>query len=114
MADGLLDGRRRDFMKSNAYIVLGIHIQKLGQVPGNGFPFPIRVRCQKDGLRAVCFLLQILDNGLPLAAVHILRHETVLNIHAQLLLGQIPEMALGRHDLVGRPQNPFDGLRLGR
>ena len=50
MFDGLLDGRRRDFMESNAHMIFGIHIQKLGQMPGNRFPLAIRVRCQKDSL----------------------------------------------------------------
>src|SRR5699024_11034589 len=40
--------------------------------------------------------------------------KPVLHVHAQLALGQVPDMAHGRHHLITRSKVLADGLGLGR
>ena len=83
-------------------------------MPGDGLPFPVRVGGQIDFSAALGRLFQVADDVLlPLDGL-VIGDETVLNVHAQLALGQIPDMAHGRLDLIPRPKVLSNGLGLGR
>ena len=98
--DGLTDRRRCDFVERNAHIVLRIHIEKLGEMPGNRFAFAIRVRCQKDVLALVRCLLQIFDDCRALGGIHILRRKAIVDLYAQGALRQVAQVSHGRHDFI--------------
>ena len=108
------DGRGRDLMEGNAHIVRGIHVQQPGQMPRNGFPFAVGVRCEKDVAGLVGFLLQFLDDRFPAVCIDVLRRKAVVDIHAEGALRQIPQMAHGGHHLVVRSEDALDGPRLCR
>ena len=89
-------------------------VQQLLQVPGNGLPLPVRVRCQIDQLRVVRAFLQIV-NDLFLAGYRaIIWLKVVLQIHTHFALGQVPQVAhTCLHRIIGT-QIFSNGLRLGR
>ena len=114
MLDRFPDRRRRDLMESDAHRRFRIHIEKFGQMPGNGFPFAVRVRREKDVFRFIRFLLQLPDHIFPAVRMNVLRPEAVLHIHAERALRQIPQMPHRRHDPVVRAEDPLDRPRFGR
>ena len=56
MFQGFLDRPGRNFMKSDTARLLFVDAENMGQMPTDGFPFPVRVRCQIDfvGLLGRC------------------------------------------------------------
>ena len=83
-------------------------------MPGDGLTLPVRVGGQIDLAAALGGLLQVADHiFLPFDGL-IIGDKAVLNVHAQLALGQVPDMSHGGHDLIARPQVLADGLGLGR
>ena len=89
-------------------------IQKLLQVPGDGFALPVRVRCQIHGIRIGRRFFQFLDQILFSGHGNVLGGKVVFQIYAHGALGQIPQMAhTGLHGIV-RSQISSDGLSLGR
>ena len=83
----------RDLVEGHPPGLLVRQVQKLLQVPGNGLPLPVRVRCEVDPVGFPGGLLQALDDlFLPLNGL-IDRLKVVLHIHAEAAFGQIPEVA---------------------
>ncbi len=67
--------------------------QFLGQVPGDGFAFAVRVRRQIDVVRGQGQLLQLGENFLLAGNDDVFRLEIVVDIDAQRALGQVFHVA---------------------
>ena len=72
----------------------------MGQMPGNGFPFAVRVRCQIDFFRADVFVLQVFDELALIPHIRIRRYKTVFDIDTELVARQIAQVAAAGHDLI--------------
>ena len=112
--NGLVDHIFGDFVKGHPVGLVVRDVQQLLQVPGDGLPLPVRVGGQIDLSTALGRLFQVADHVFLALDGLVVRGEAVLNIHAQLAFGQVPDMAHGRLDLIPRPQVLADGLGLGR
>ena len=87
--------------------------QGLGDMPGDGLPFPVRVGAQEN-LRGVRRgLLQFLDDlGLPQDG-DVFGLKVVLQVHSQLVFGQVLDVALAGQHLDFGPQVFLQGPGLG-
>ena len=110
---GLLDAGGGDLIKEDA-----VHRQGLGgldglqQVPADGLPLAVRVRCEDQLVGGLGGGPQLPDHLLFGRTDLVLLLEAVLHIHAQLP-GQVADMTHGGHDLVALAEVLGDGLRLG-
>ena len=93
---------------------MGIHIQQIGQMPGNGFPFTVRVSCQINGFGADILILQVFDEFALIEHIGIGRCKIIFNIDTKLIAWQVAQMSPAGHDLVVTAQESFDSLRLSR
>ena len=84
-------------------------------MPGNGLALPVRVGGEVDFFAFIGRLLQ-LGNGLFLALDGLVVgfKVVVLQVHAHLALGQVPDVTHRGQDFVVRPQIFSDGLCFGR
>ena len=81
-----------------------IHAQRLSQMPGNGFPFAVRVRCEIDFGSGFGFLADLGQNFAPAVDGDVFHFKIVLSIHAQLGFGHIPHMALAGFHFIAAAQ----------
>ena len=98
--DGLEDGFLSNFVEHDAALIVRIDFQQMGQMPGNGFPFAVRVRCQIDFFRADVFVLQVFDELALIPHIRIRRYKTVFDIDTELIARQIAQVAAAGHDLI--------------
>ena len=87
--------------------------QIFGNVPGDGLPFPVRIRPQVDLFDAGGRLFQFLDYFVFPHDGDILRLEIAFHVHPQLVLGKVPDMALGGAHVKFLPQVLLEGPGLG-
>ncbi len=112
--DGLVDHLFGDLVEGDPEGLVARQPQQLLQMPGDGLPLPVRVGGQKDTLTLFSGLFQIGNDILfPLDGL-VVHGEILLHIHADLALGQVPDMAHGGLDLIARSQIFGNGLGLGR
>ena len=87
--------------------------QDLGDVPGDGLAFPVRVRPQVDLRDVRRRLLQLLDNlGLPQDG-DVFGRKIVLQVHPQLVFGQVLDVPFAGDHLDVGAQVFLQGLGLG-
>ena len=88
--------------------------QFLGDVPGNGLAFAVRVGCQVEPIGPLERIGDIRD-ALVGPSVHLPDHgKALFGLHRSILGRQIPHMAVARQDLVVLAEVLVDGLGLGR
>ena len=127
MLESFLHGALRDLVEGHAadavglvailllLFLLGLSVaQFLGQVPGDGFAFAVRVRRQIDVVRGQGQLLQLGENLLLAGNDDVFRLEFVVDIDAQRALGQVFDVPERSFDGEALPQIFLDGLGLGR
>ena len=112
--DGPLHHILGDLVKGHPVGLVVGDIEQLLQVPGDGFSLPVRVGGQIDLARALGRLLQVADYVLLALDGLVVGDKAALDIHAQLALGQVPDMAHRRLYLIPRAKVFADGLCLGR
>ena len=83
-------------------------------MPRDGFALAVRVRCKIHGVAALGGLFELADELLFSADGLIDRLEVVLDIDAQLALGQVAQMAHAGLDLVVFAEIFSNGFRLCR
>ena len=83
-------------------------------MPGDSLPLPVRVGGQVDTAALLGGFFQVTDNILFALDGLVVGNKALLDIHAQLALGQVPDVAHRRLYLIARPQVFADGLGLGR
>ena len=127
MLESLLHGALRDLVEGHAADAVGLVAfllllfllalvsvaQFLGQVPGDGFAFAVRVRRQIDVVRGQGQLLQLGENFLLAGNDDVFRLEIVVDIDAQRALGQVFHVAKRCFDNEAFAQILLNGLRLG-
>jgi hypothetical protein len=86
----------------------------LGDMPGNGFSFPVGIGGQIDKIRLPGRFFQVGHH--LLFGFHNLVGgiEIIINIYAQLAFRQVLDMPDGGHDIEFRPQVFFDGFYFRR
>ena len=112
---GLLNGVLGDLVEHHPVDVrpaVLLALQLLLQVRADGFPFAVRVGCQIDGFDAFGGLFQLTEQLAFAFDDFIARFEAVLDIHGQVFLGEILDMAQRRFDDVLLTQIFIDGFRL--
>ncbi len=103
----------RDLVEHQAADLLPVARAKLfGQVPANRLAFAVRVGRDEDFVGFLRGILQFLQDFLPARDHFVGRLEILLDVHAQLALGQITDVTHRRHHLVIAPEIFVDGLRL--
>ncbi len=103
-------------MKHDAIVIVDTQPQFPGQVPGNGFPFPVRVACQIDILALLCQFPEFLDSFLLLLRNPVRGLEVMFHIHAKAVLagcGQVTDVAFGRNHFVAASEVFFYCFRFG-
>ena len=111
---GGLHGARRDFVELDALDILGLILDDLGNVPGNGLTFAVRVRGEENGVRLGGGILKILHDLFLALDDLILGGEVAGLIHADGARRQVADMAdAGLHHILAA-QKFLDGLHLGR
>ncbi len=110
--DGFQDGVFRDFMKDDtAGLGLG-KVQCLKQMPGDGFSFPVFIGSQPDCGSGIGQFLQFGDHLFLFGRNDIFGRKAMLNVHAQFMLFQIPDMADGCLDQIILSQILLNGSHL--
>ena len=89
-------------------------MEHLLEMPGNRFPFPVRVGGQVDEIAFLRRFFQLVDDFVLALDGLVLGGKVPVDIDAHLLFGQIPQMPHGCLDHIVRPQVFADGFRLGR
>ena len=112
--DALGDDASGDLVEGHALRLFVREIQKLFQMPRNGLALAIRVGREIDGVRALGALFQIRDHVLAALDGDILRLKARLDVHAELALRQVAQMAHRGHDLIIRAEIFFNCSRLCR
>ena len=112
--DALGDHLFGDLVEGNPLGLLIVQLQQLLQMPGDGLALPVRVRGQIDGLGGLGFFFQFADQFLFIPDGDIPGLKAVLNIHAHLALGQIPQVAHGGGHLIVAAQIFFNGFGFRR
>ena len=116
-----------DFVEDHA-MHRDLGLQNLLQMPGDGFPFPVFVGGQVEGLGLLEQFLQLFDLLAFVGGDHINGLEVLLDVHAQVrprlfpvslgqlafVLGQIADVSDGGLDHVILAQELADGASLGR
>ena len=114
MFQGVLHGAGRDFVELNALDVLRLVLDDLGDVPGNGFPFAVRVGSKVHGVGLGGRFLQIAHHLFLALDDFVVRGKVVGFIHADFSGGQIAYMTYAGLHHVFVSQKFLDGLHLGR
>ena len=113
VVDRMVDRRLGDLVKNHP-LDRNLRLQIFEQVPRNGLPLTIFVRCQ---IELACILQrhpQVLDDVFPAHRQLICRLETVVDIDRQTLARQVRNVADGGAHVVRTAEEFRDGLGLGR
>ena len=90
----------RDLIEGHALRLLVREAQKLLQMPRDGLALAVRVGREIDDVRAFGTLFEVRDDVLASLDGDILRLKARLDVHAELALRQVAQMAHRGHDLV--------------
>ena len=125
MLESFLHGPLRDFVEGHAanavgliaillllFLLLVSVTQFLGQVPGDGFAFAVRVRRQVDVVRGQRQLLQLGENFFFAGNDDVFGLEFVVDINAQRALRQIFDVTERGFDNVAFAKIFLNGFRL--
>ena len=82
-------------MENDAAGFPGRQLERLQQMPGDGFPLPVLIGGQPDRIGLPGQLGELRHHFLLVGGHHVLRLEAVFHIHAQLMLFQVPDVADG-------------------
>ena len=119
MSVGLLERREHallgDLVEHQAAdLLLVAAAELLGQVPADRLPFAVRVGRDEDLVGLLRVVLQLLEDLLAARDDLVGRLEALVDVDAELALGQIADVAHRGDDLVVLAEIFVDGLRLRR
>ena len=100
----------RDLVKGNALRFLIFQIEKFLQMPGNSFPFAVRVCCKIYDIRVFRTLPEIRNHICSSLDRNIVRLKIVLYVHTQLALRQITQVSHGSDNLIFTSQITLYGF----
>jgi len=113
MGQGLPDGRLGQLQEQDPLKMMVLFPQGLGDMPGNGLPFPVRVGTQEDLGDAGSRLLQLLDDLGLAEDGGIFGRKILVQVHPQVMGRQILDVALAGDDHKIGPQVFLQCLGLG-
>ena len=96
------------------FIVCIIQLQGGFQMPGNGFSFAVRVRCQIDAVGLFDHLAQPGEKFSFAPDRDVTRLIIMLNIDSHLALGKISDMPVRCRHLIRRSEKFLDRFHLCR
>ncbi len=99
-------------MEHYATRVLRLQLKHLIEMPCYGLPFAVFIGSEPYGLRALCRRLQLAHQIFLLGGNLIVRSEIGIDVDAEVLLPQVADMTVARHDFEVRAQEFLDGFRL--
>ncbi len=114
MLESLLNGLGGDLVEGDARDHTGGQLQRLGDMPGDGFPFTVIVRGEIDLLGRFDGLLQERKDFLRFRKNHVLRLKIIRFVHTKSTRRQVADMAQCRDDGIAAPQELGDRFLLGR
>ena len=114
LADALGDHLAGDLVEGDPEGFILRQVQQLLQMPADGLSLPVRVGGQVHGVAFLGRLLQVPDDVLLALDGPVIGFKIVFHVHAQLALGQVPQMSHTGLHLIRRAQVLADGLGLGR
>jgi hypothetical protein len=116
MFDRLLDGVLRYLVENDAMHCFAVQraffFQQFDQVPGNGFAFAIRVRCEIERVGFLQGAHDCVDVFLAALDDLVLHREFLVGIHGALLRNEVAHVAVRRHHLEIPAEVFADGFRL--
>ena len=86
--------------------------ERFPQMPRDCLALAVRVGCEVDCVGLARRVLELLDNVAALRDRHVLRLEVLLDLDAELALGQIPHVSHARFDIITRPEEVLQRPRL--
>ena len=107
-------GLLRDLVERQPVNLPLLALELLGEMPADRFAFAIRVGRDVDVGRVLGGVLELLDDLLARLDRFVLLGEVVVDVHAELALRQVADVAHRRDDLVVAPEILVDGLGLRR
>ena len=113
-SNGLVDHLFGDLVEGDPVGLFIGNVQQFLQVPGDGLALTVRVGGQIHLSALLGCLFQGGDGLLLSLDGLVVGLESVFHVHAQLALGQVPDVTHGRHHLITRSKVLADGLGLGR
>ncbi len=112
--DGVEDGGLGDFVEDNALGGRGVELQRLLQMPCNGFSLAVLIGCQPHAVGLLDGFLQFADQRPLVVADLVLRRVSVLHVDAHLFLGKVADVSVTGTDGVVLTEEFLNGFRLGR
>ena len=113
MGHALFHAGAGDLIEGHPVLGVRIQAQNVGQVPGDGLSFPVRVRGQQHAVGLGGSFLQLFHQLFLAFDDGVLGLEVVLHVHAEAGLGQIPHVSHRGHHFIAASQIFLNGLRLG-
>ena len=110
--DGFQDRPLGDLVEDDALGPVDGEPQHFGEVPCDGFSFAVFIGRQPDGFR-FGQLREFVDHLLLVARDFVDRFESLRDIDAEVLFGEVPDMAEARFDDEVLAEEFLDGLGLG-
>ena len=98
VGERVADGAAGDLVEGDPLRLGGIHVGRLGDVPGDRLPFPVEVGRQVDRVGPLGGLGDLVDLLAPIVGDHVLGREVVVDVHAELalagVLGEVPDVTV--------------------
>ena len=110
MGDGFGDGVLGNLVEYDAAGLFRRKAEGLAEVPGDGFPFPVFIAGEPDGVGPLGQFLQFGDHFLLVGGHDVFRLETVGDVDAQLVLLQVADVADAGFDEIIVAQVALDDL----
>jgi hypothetical protein len=112
--EGEVDGLLGDLVEDHALeLLLAPHAQGFREVPADGLALAVRVGGQEDRVRVLGRRLELVEDLLASGQDLVFGGEPLLDVHAQLLLGQVADVSHGGLHGEVLPEIFVDRLRLG-
>ena len=108
------DAALRDLVERDTVLLVQVETHDGGEVPGDGFPFPVRVGREVDVVIFLCIVLQFLDQFLLALDDRVLRFKVVFDVDVESRRRQVAHVAHAGRDIVVRSEDGLDGADLGR
>ena len=110
---GVEYGVFRNLVKDNTFCLLGFQVQRFAKVPCYGLSLAVLIACQPHHVGVLRCFLQLCYKFVFLFRYLVFRFVVVFNGYAELLFGQIANVAVARHHGEVLSQELLNGLSLG-
>ena len=98
--DRFFDGGFGNFIKGDAALFIKRNAKGSGNMPRNGFPFTVRVRCEENLVCRFGFFFELLDDVPFTADVDIVGGEVVFNVNTKGAFRQVADVTFRGDDFL--------------